>query len=430
MINNSYCQKVEASKLGEAGKEHIRQIFNVYGIDGIEEWVLMPNASYANRHNSPPTGAVIVFKKDAPFIPEAFSKNDLMTAGTALILIQGCKDSKNQLNDAYVQRMSEKLLRKMKELEERRSESEISLAMLDHKRIAGQDTAPWEPTLGGEGAYIGVVKGVEQTDSKRIEKYFLVVRSSAKAVSRGLCEWLNSNKIGISTSSNMTTVSTSISAKDFTESVHASFAENAGRRNRNRLLAIAAEILGVKIDTRIDSNAFFDEKRQKTPRPRIAMPDIENLSHHVRYIDGKQKVVYYSNCTATNGNIPGVIISQSVDIGPVIHWAQQVSNNQYGGWRSDKSFHAYPVDTGRDSDIRTLASKVNVHASETAKFRFTKGDWNAQLISGYYRPMDKNFKEATDNLGHDSELQKQPLQPIFMILGYTKKPKTTNNTAK
>lgn len=439
MINTGFSGNLEASHLPEAAKEHIRQICNVYGIEGVNQWIMMPNASYGNRHNSPPTGAVVVFEKNAPFLPEAFAKNDFMTGGTALILIKGCKDRSQQLNEAYIQRVSKNLTRKMRELEENRTQSEISLAILDQKKLIGKDLGPWEPSLGGEGSYIGVVKGVEQTDSNRIEKFYLVVRSSAKAISRGLCDWLNNNKLGVSTSSNATTVSTSISAKDFTESIHASFAENAGRRNRKRLLALAAEIMGVHIDTRTDTAAYINENnnstnsssnRRRTLRPKIAIPDIENVSHHVRYFDDIQKVVYYSNCTSTNSNTPGVIISQSIKIGPVIHWAKQVSNNQYGGWRNDKTFHGYPVDTGRDKDIRSLGSKVNINASEQDNFSFNKGEWNAQLVPEYYRPMNKKFKDATEILGHDSELPKQSLQPIFMILGYTKKPKTVNNNTK
>lgn len=410
-------------------KEHMRHVVAIYGSGppGIRKWMLAPNYSHANA-NDAPTGGVIVFDADAPMFPDAFSTENLMTAGTSFLRIRTTKDGK-PVTDAYLKRpdVLRALQRVGKSLHE--VSDPISMEHRDHK--TNNDTRAWTPALGGAGAYLGVFRSSVEDETSNHDEFYLGVRSSAPNVSRGLVSWLTKRKEELSRGNS---VSTDVTAEEFaSKSQHVSYALEAGRRNRNRMLAQAAEAIGVDVSSRSrrDGASYMSESQRAKgqPQPRVVMPDIENLSHVVRYFPEQKVVVYYNNTTPTNTKLEGVIVSQSPRLGPMLHCAHRMAGN-FVGWSNPDTFSAYPVDTGRRESTRDLAKQPDAPAQRDEIFTWP-GDqnWNAQLVPGYYNPADPSFAEALTELGRPAHLENRRLKPLFVVLAPTRKPRVSSIAA-
>jgi len=271
-----------------------------------------------------------------------------------------------------------------------------------------------------------VFRGEEETKNERKINYWLGVRSSAPKVSSGLKKWLSDQsdkcKVG-----EMPT--TRISAQECCRSQHTAFAINSGKRNRRRLLADAADILGVEIPTRMDSAAVAVEvsggggggaSAAAKQKPRLAVPDISNPTHIMRHITQSQRVVYYDNCTPTDKNIQGVVISRASSLGPVIHRGKRTTGNMWSGWKNPETYSAYPIDTGRKESVRDLAKSPAIikDARRTDKFAW-KGNttWNPFLARNYYHPLGDEFRAKSLALGKDSSTAKDvKLSPILGVI--------------
>jgi hypothetical protein len=418
-IDTTYMR--ESAGLDAVSTEAIKAQMKRYdhkGSDGLHRWVAMPNHSFADMTLGVCSGAVTALTPDAPVFEDMFSKRDFGTAGTAMVEIIKTKDD-SPLSDAYFR--SSGMLDKLVAAIPISNSTENIITNDAHRDIrTNGDKAPWVAALGGTGGYLGVYKMMQTTELGSEEKYYIVVRSSAPGVSSDLVRWLQNLEADAGGNSR----SSQISAEDLSsKALHTKFAYNAGRRNRARLLSVAANALGVCIRQGEDSSAVLSEEAMRAGerKPMKAIPDIDNASHILRYFPPKLStkkgtVVYYNNTTPTDRNIRGVIVSDSARVGPQIHCAKKSTGNTYCGWKHDKTYHAYPMDSGRKLKTRQLAENAR-EGKRDSQFSWSGSTkWNEQLVPGYYGKIDSEFTQKTGMLGRNKDMEVVQLHPVLVVL--------------
>jgi len=268
-----------------------------------------------------------------------------------------------------------------------------------------KDTRQWAPQLGGPGSFVGVYSQLQ--DDHRTKHFWIMARSTVPGYVRDLKQAMVKAPVA-------PTYRDLVQADEWKRRL--SFGADGANRNLGRLLANAAEAVGVEVPRRDEICAYLADANHLAPE--VAVPDVMQHTHTIQSVGWRGK--------------PAVALAYGVvPADECFHERFYVVANPFDGiiafplvdYASVTSAMALPADTGRKTAPAALAVGAAHYEGRTAGVVWEGKDKSSGSVhpdlhrdAFHAAHVDGAFRRGMKELGWRAEDREERLVPVALKL--------------
>lgn len=278
----------------------------------------------------PPAGAVVVVRADTPIAQAACVMGD--RPGSVIIFVP--IEESHRFSDEYfvagLARLKEALTAKA---------GVLSVSLVSDPLVDGRDAEAWQATISTGSQSVGNSVAVVKAEGEQGQcEYLLRVQTDAGEAGSLACKAAVSGR----------TASTTVG--EFASSQLYRRIERLALRNAQRLAAMAATILGVRVLADDDQHAHLANAHDIPPQ--LARPSIVNRFESMRCRDGDdgaKTVCIFNKVVDTTGAVGGCTISSNPTFRTRVYSLRTKEGRELGRFRNS-AVDSFPVFHGKKRD--------------------------------------------------------------------------------